>query len=95
VKHHIGKEVAFYVEFSSAYVHSHVLSFFPLSLFYLYPLGSKEIGLEVNSDKTKYMAKSRDQTSGRSHSMKTDNSYFEKVEEFRCLGTALTNQNYI
>jgi hypothetical protein len=78
-----------------AYVHSHLPSFFPLSLFCLFPLGSKEIGLEVNADRTKYMAKTRDQAEGRSHSMKIDNSYFERVEEFRYLGTTLTNQNSI
>jgi len=44
---------------------------------------SKEIGLEVNADKTKYMVMSRDQKAGRSHSMKTDNSSFERVEEFK------------
>jgi len=27
--------------------------------------------------------------------MKTDNSSFERVEQFKCLGTTLTNQNYI
>ena len=32
---------------------------------------------------------------GRSHSMKTDNSSFECMEEFRNLGTTLTNQNFI
>jgi len=31
----------------------------------------------------------------RSHSVKTDNSSFERVEEFIYLGTALTNQNFI
>jgi len=31
---------------------------------------TKEIGLEVNADKTKYMIMSRDQDAGRSHSMK-------------------------
>ena len=50
---------------------------------------------EVNAEKTKYMVKSRDQDAGRSHSMKTDNSSFERVEEFKCLGTTLTNQNSI
>ena len=34
----------------------------------------KEIGLEVNADKTKYMVMSRDQNAGRTHSMKTDNT---------------------
>jgi len=35
---------------------------------------TKEIGLEVNAHKTKYMAVSRDQNAGRIHSMKIDNS---------------------
>jgi hypothetical protein len=56
---------------------------------------SKEIGLEVNADKTKYMVMSRDQTAGRSNSMKTENSFLERVEEFKYLGTTLTNQNSI
>jgi len=56
---------------------------------------SKEIGLEVNADKTKYMVMSRDQNAGQSHSMKTDNSSFEREEEFKYLGTTLTNQNSI
>ena len=37
-------------------------------------VGSKEIGLDVNADRTKYMVMSRDQTAGRSHNIKTDNS---------------------
>ena len=53
---------------------------------------SKETGPEGNADKTKHMVMSRDQNAGRSHSMKTDNSSFERVEEFQHLGTALTNQ---
>ena len=35
---------------------------------------SKEIGLEVNAHKTKYMTVSRDQNTGRIHSMKMDNT---------------------
>ena len=58
-------------------------------------MASKETRLEVNADKTKYMAMSRYQNAGRSHSMKSDNSSFEKVEEFKYLGTILTNQNSI
>ena len=38
---------------------------------------------------------SRDQNAGRSDSMKIDNSSIERVEEFKCLGTTLTNQNSI
>jgi len=56
---------------------------------------SKEIRLEVNADKTKYMVMSPDQNAGRSHNMKTDNLSFERVEEFKYLGTTLTNQNSI
>jgi len=55
---------------------------------------SKETRLEMSADKTKYMVMSGDQKAGRSHSMKTDNtcSSIERVEEFRYLGTMLTNQ---
>jgi len=41
---------------------------------------SKETGLEVKADKTKYMVMSRDQNARRSHNLKTDNSSFERVE---------------
>jgi len=58
-------------------------------------VASKESGLVVNADKSKYMVMSRDQNAGQSHSMKTDNSYFERAEEFKYLGTTLTNQNSI
>jgi hypothetical protein len=37
----------------------------------------------------------RDQNAGRSHNMKIDNSSIERVEEFKYLGTTLTNQNSI
>ena len=52
-------------------------------------------GLEVNADKTKYMVMSRDQNAGRIHSVRTDNSNFDRVEDFKYLGTTLTNQNSI
>jgi len=58
-------------------------------------VGSKELGLEENSDKTNYMVMSRDENEGRSHSMQSDNSSFERVEEFKHLGRTLTNQNSI
>ena len=58
-------------------------------------MASKEIGREVNADKSKYMVMSRDQNAGQSHSVKSDNSSFERVEEFKYLGTTLTNQNSI
>ena len=58
-------------------------------------VATKEIGLEVNADKTKYMVMSREQTAELSHTMKVDNSSIERVEEFKYLGTTLTNQNSI
>jgi len=45
-------------------------------------VASKETGIEVNTDKTKYMVMTRDQNAGRSHSIKNDNSSFERVEQF-------------
>ena len=54
-----------------------------------------EIGLEVSADKSKYMVMSRDQNTGRNHSVRIDNSTFERLEELKYLGTTLTNQNSI
>jgi len=56
---------------------------------------TREIGLEVSADKTKYMVMSRDQNAGRIHSVRIDNSTFKIVEEFKYLGTTLTNENSI
>ena len=55
-------------------------------------VASREIGLEVNVDKTKNMVMSQDQDA-KSHNVKTDNSSLERVEQFEYLGTTLTNQN--
>jgi len=38
---------------------------------------------------------SPDQNAGRSHSIQIDNISFERVEQFKYLGTILTNQNSI
>jgi hypothetical protein len=56
---------------------------------------SKEIGLEVNADKTKYMVMSQEQNAGQSYNMKIDNRAFERVEEFKYLERTVTNQNSI
>jgi len=56
---------------------------------------TRKIGLEINADKTKYMVMSRDQNAGRIHSVGIDNSTFDRVENFKYLGTTLTNQNSI
>ena len=46
--------------------------------------------LLVNADKNNYMVMSRVQNAGRNHSMKNDNSSFQRVDKFKYLGTILT-----
>ena len=58
-------------------------------------MASKEIGLEVNANKTKYMVMSRDENVGRRHSIQIDNRSFERVKGFKYLGTTLTYQNSV
>jgi len=58
-------------------------------------VATKEIGLEVNDDKSKYMVKSRDRNAVRGHSVNIDNISVEWVEEFKYLGTTLTDQNSV
>jgi len=53
---------------------------------------TREIGLEVSADKTKYKVMSRDQNAGRIQSVRIDNNIFERVEEFKYSGTTLTNK---
>ena len=57
-------------------------------------VASKEVGQEVNADTNKYMVRSRDQNEGRSYNIKTDNSSFERLEEFKYLGTNLTYKKF-
>jgi len=49
----------------------------------------KETGLKVNDDTTKYLVMSRDQNVGQSSNIKIDNISFERVEQFKYLGTTL------
>ena len=49
------------------------------------PVGSKEIGLEVNADKTEYMVTFPDKNEGRIQSINIDNISFERVEDFKHL----------
>jgi hypothetical protein len=55
---------------------------------------SKEVGLEVNPEKTKYMLVSRCQKAGQEHSMQIANRSFEYVAKFRYLLTTLRDHNY-
>ncbi|KAJ4429499.1 hypothetical protein ANN_21668 [Periplaneta americana] len=54
---------------------------------------SKEIGLEVNPKKTKYMIMSRDENIVRNGNIKIVNLSFEEVEKFKYLGATVTNIN--
>jgi hypothetical protein len=54
-------------------------------------VASNEIELEVNADKTKYMVISQDHNAGQSHNIMPDISSFVTVEQFKYLGTSLTN----
>jgi hypothetical protein len=56
-------------------------------------VATKEIGLEVNTDKTKTMVMSRDRNAGRGEGVKIDNRSIERVKVFKYLGATLTDQN--
>jgi hypothetical protein len=56
---------------------------------------SKEFGLEVNPEKTKYMLMSPSQKTGQTHSIQIANRSFEDAAKFKYLGTTLTDQNYM
>jgi len=46
-------------------------------------------------DKTKYMVMSGDQNAGLIQNIETHNNLFERVEEFKYLGTTLRHKNSI
>jgi len=47
-----------------------------------------EICVAVNAENTKYKVVSRDQNVGQNYSMKVYNKSFERMEQFKYLGTA-------
>jgi hypothetical protein len=56
---------------------------------------SKEIGLEIKVEKTKYKLLSCHQNVGQNRDVKIANRSFENVSQFKYLGTTVTNQNLI
>jgi hypothetical protein len=56
---------------------------------------SKEVGLEVNTEKTTYTLLPRHKNSGQNQDIKIVNTSIEKVAQFKYLGTTVTNQNLI
>jgi hypothetical protein len=55
--------------------------------------GSKEVGPEVNTEKTKYMSLFRHKIAGQNHDIA--NKCFENLAQFRYLGTTVANENLI
>jgi hypothetical protein len=55
----------------------------------------KEVGLEVNPEKTKYMLRTPYQKAGHIHCTKKANSSFQDVVPLKYLGRNLTDQNYM
>jgi hypothetical protein len=56
---------------------------------------SKEFGLEINIEKTKYILLSGHQNAGQNRDIEIANRSFENVSQFKYLGTTVTNQNLI
>jgi sorting nexin-29 len=56
---------------------------------------SRNVGLEINAEKTKYMIMSRHANSGQNQNIKMAKESFENVAKFEYLETTLTNKNDI
>ena len=57
-------------------------------------VATKETGLEVNADKSKYMVMSRDQNAGRGHSVKIDNSSIESGGRVQIFGNDVNRSKF-
>jgi hypothetical protein len=56
---------------------------------------SKEVSLEVNTEKTRYTFLSCHQNAGQNHGIKIAHRCFENMAQFRYFGTTITDQNLI
>jgi hypothetical protein len=56
---------------------------------------SKEVGLEVKVDKTKYMLVSRDQNAGQNREVKIGNGSFENASQFKYLNDSNKSKFYL
>jgi hypothetical protein len=57
--------------------------------------GTRDIGIEINEENTKYMTMTRYPNSGQNQNVRIANEWFEKVVKLKYLGTTLTNQKDI
>jgi hypothetical protein len=55
----------------------------------------KEVGLEVNAEKTKYMLMSHQQIARQNHTIQTANISLENGAKFKYLGMTVSNQNLV
>jgi hypothetical protein len=56
---------------------------------------SKEVSVEVNTEKTKYMVMSCHHNAGQNHNLMTANKTLENVAKFKYAAMRVKNQNYI
>jgi hypothetical protein len=56
---------------------------------------SRDVGLEINAEKTKYIIMSCHPNSGQDQNIRIANESFENVAKFKYFGMTLTNQNDI
>jgi hypothetical protein len=56
---------------------------------------SRDVGLEINAKKTKYMIMSHHQNSGQNQNIRTANDLSENVAKFKYMETTLTDKNDI
>ena len=57
-------------------------------------VSSKVIGLEVNSDKSKYMVMSQNWNAEQSHDTEIDKSSFERAAEFKIFGKSCNKSKF-
>jgi hypothetical protein len=58
-------------------------------------VASKEVSLEVNAEKTKYMLMSHHQNAGHNHNIKVAIRSLENGAQFKYFGTTVTIQNLV